>query len=230
LFQQQPNGDFADATEQSGLSHISLPNTGFGVGPFDMENRGLLGLFSANGGVRVMTMQQGSGERFPYRERKLLLCNLGPGKGFQDVTASAGPDLQPLEASRAAAFDDVNNDGGVDILLTNNNGPARLLLNTVPDRGHWLLVHLEGVHKSVRLRKRGGTGAEEWYIGQALCERRRQLSRRQRSQSSLRVGKVAGYRPHSGPLAGWSLRGVAADGGGSDCESVRRRRQTVPLD
>jgi hypothetical protein len=38
----------------------------------------------------------------------------------------------------------VNNDGGVDILVTNNNGPARLLLNAVPDRGHWLLVQLEG--------------------------------------------------------------------------------------
>ena len=46
--------------------------------------------------------------------------------------------------SRAAVFGDVNNDGGMDILVTNNNGPARLLLNTVPNRGHWLLVHLEG--------------------------------------------------------------------------------------
>jgi enediyne biosynthesis protein E4 len=145
LFERRPNGDFIDATEQSGLAHISLPCTGFGVGLFDMENRGLLDLFSANGGVRVMTRQQENGERFPYRERKLLLRNAGPGKGFEDVTASAGPDLQPLEVSRAAAFGDVNNDGGVDILLTNNNGPARLLLNTVPDRGHWILVHLEGV-------------------------------------------------------------------------------------
>ena len=145
LFQRQSNGDFSDATEQSGLAHISLPYTGFGVGLIDMENRGLLDLFSANGGVRVMTKQQGSGERFPYRERKLLLRNAGQGKGFEDVTASAGPDLQPLEVSRAAAFGDVNNDGGADILVTNNNGPARLLLNTVPERGHWILVQLEGV-------------------------------------------------------------------------------------
>ena len=57
LYQRQPNGDFSDATEQSGLAHISLPYTGFGVGLLDMENRGLLDLFSANGGVRGMTMQ-----------------------------------------------------------------------------------------------------------------------------------------------------------------------------
>lgn len=50
LFQRQPSGDFIDATEQSGLSPISLPYTGFGVGLLDMENRGLLDMFSANGG------------------------------------------------------------------------------------------------------------------------------------------------------------------------------------
>jgi hypothetical protein len=172
LFKRQSNGDFSDATEESGLAHFSLPYTGFGVGLFDMENRGLLDLFSANGGVRVMTMQQESGERFPYRERKLLLRNLGPGKGFEDVTASAGPDLQPLEVSRAAAFGDVNNDGGVDILLTNNNGPARLLLNTVPDRGHWILVHLEGVHTNrsgygslVELVRKDGTSVRRFVRG-----------------------------------------------------------------
>ena len=144
FFQRQPNGDFIDATGQSGLSSISLPYTGFGVGLLDMENRGLLDMFSANGGVRVVMAQQ-TADPFPYRERKLLLRNLGQGKGFEDVTASAGPALQPLEVSRAAVFGDVNNDGGADILVTNSNGPARLLLNIVPNRGHWILVQLEGV-------------------------------------------------------------------------------------
>jgi hypothetical protein len=143
VFQRQPNGEFVDATEQSGISPISLPYSGFGVGLFDMENRGLLDFFSANGAVAAMATEQG--EKFPYRQRNLLLRNRGRGKGFEDVTASAGPALQPLEVSRAAVFGDVNNDGGTDILVTTNNGPAHLLLNTVPDRGHWILVHLEGV-------------------------------------------------------------------------------------
>ncbi len=124
-------------------------------------------------------MSQQQTDPFPYRERKLLLRNLGKGKGFADVTASAGPALQPLEVSRAAVFGDVNNDGGVDILVTNNNGPARLLLNTVPDRGHWILVHLEGVRTGlpgsgtnrsgygsvVELVRKDGTSVKRWARG-----------------------------------------------------------------
>jgi hypothetical protein len=77
-----------------------------------------------------------------------------------------------VEVSRAAAFGDVNNDGGVDILVTNNNGPARLLLNTVPDRGHWILVRLEGVQTNrsgygsvVELVRKDGTSVKRWARG-----------------------------------------------------------------
>jgi hypothetical protein len=175
LFRRQPNGDFVDATEQSGLSHISLPYTGFGVGLFDMTNNGLLDMFSANGGVRAMAGDLSSnpkGDPFPYRERKLLLRNMGKGKGFEDITASAGSALAPTEVSRAAAFGDVNNDGGVDILVTNNNGPARLLMNTVPNRGHWLLVRAEGTKTNrsaygsvVDLIRKDGTSVRRWVRG-----------------------------------------------------------------
>ena len=47
--------------------------------------------------------------------------------------------------SRGAAFGDIDNDGDVDILVTNNNGPVRLLLNEVGSRRHWLQVQLQGV-------------------------------------------------------------------------------------
>jgi hypothetical protein len=175
LFQRQPNGDFVDTTEQSGLSHISLPYTGFGVGLFDMSNSGLLDMFSANGGVRAMAGDLSSnpkGDPFPYRERKLLLRNLGKGKGFEDITAQAGASMATPEVSRAAAFGDVNNDGGTDILVTNNNGPARLLLNTAPNRGHWLMVHLEGTKTNrsgygsvVELVRKDGTTERRWVRG-----------------------------------------------------------------
>jgi hypothetical protein len=175
LFQRQANGDFVDATEQSGLSHISLPFTGFGVGLLDMSNNGLLDMFSANGGVRGMASDLSSnpkGDPFPYREKKLLLKNMGKGKAFEDITASAGAVFQIPEVSRSAIFGDVNNDGGMDMLVTNNNGPARLLLNTVPNRGHWLLVHLEGTKTNrsaygrvVELVRKDGTSVRRWVRG-----------------------------------------------------------------
>ena len=170
LFQRQPNGDYTDSTVQTGLFHMSQPYTGFGVGLLDIENRGLLDMFAANGAVLAMMAQQG--DPFPYRQRNLLLRNLGKGKGFEDITASAGPALEPLGVARAAVFGDLNNDGGIDILVTNNNGPARLLLNVAPERGHWILIHLEGVRSNrsgygsvVELFRKDGTSLQRWVRG-----------------------------------------------------------------
>ena len=97
-----PSGDYADSTVQTGLLHVSQPYTGFGVGLLDMENRGLLDMFAANGAVIAMGAQQG--DPFPYRQRNLLLRNLGKGKGFEDITASAGPALEPAGGQRGPPF------------------------------------------------------------------------------------------------------------------------------
>lgn len=169
LSHRQPGGDFVDSAAETGMLRASLPFTGFGVGLLDIENRGLLDIFSANGAVLAVAEQQG--EPFPYRERNLLLRNVGKGKAFQDITASAGPALQYSGVSRAAVFGDVNNDGGIDILVTNNNGPARLLLNTAT-RGHWISLHLEGVRSNrsgygsaVELIRKDGTSTRRWVRG-----------------------------------------------------------------
>ncbi len=170
FFSRQPAGDFADFTMRSRLFRSSRPFTGFGVGFLDMENRGLEDLFAANGEVKIVTELMG--KPYPYGQRNLLVRNLGKEEGFEDITDAAGPALEPVEVSRAAAFGDVNNDGGVDILVTNNNGPARLLLNTVPERGHWLLVQMEGSRTNrsgygsvVELFRNDGTSLKRWVRG-----------------------------------------------------------------
>lgn len=62
------------------------------------------------------------------------------------MSNSAGPALQLSDGSRGAAFGDLDNDGDVDIVVSNNEGPARLLLNESGNQRNWLLVQLIGAN------------------------------------------------------------------------------------
>lgn len=145
LFERQANGPgslpaFLDVTRKSGLYQMTFLYTGFGTAFFDYDNDGSLDLFLANGAVTLREEQRG--QPVPYRERKLLIHNLGGGR-FEDVSARGGAAFSEAEVSRGAAFGDIDNDGDIDILVTNNNGPARLLRNDSPPSG-WMTARLSG--------------------------------------------------------------------------------------
>lgn len=142
---------FVDITRKSGLFSITLPFTGFGTGWLDFDNDGRLDLFIANGAVTTRAEQRD--EPAPFKEKKLLIRNMGDAR-FQDVTAIAGPAFRTLEIGRGAAFGDIDNDGNTDIVITNNNGPARVLINN-STQGNWVDVRLEGNGKV----NRDGIGA-----------------------------------------------------------------------
>src|SRR5207253_1781553 len=136
LFRNNGRGDFADSSLKTGIRAITFPYTGFGVGWLDFDNDGWLDMFIANGAVSLREEQRG--RPTPFRERSLLIRNPGvSGEPFVDVTEKAGPIFELQEVRRGAAFGDIDNDGDIDILVTNNNGPARLLLNDLPRR-NWL--------------------------------------------------------------------------------------------
>jgi len=151
LYRNDGSGSFYDASMESGVHHASFPFTGFGVVWFDYDHDGLLDVFAANGAVTIVEALRG--KPFPFQQRNQVFHNQGGGK-IRDVTAEAGPPLELLEVSRAAAMGDIDNDGDVDILVTNNNGPVRLLLNEVGSRRPWIGVKLEGVKSN-----RDGIGA-----------------------------------------------------------------------
>ena len=80
---------------------------------------------------------------FDYREPNQLLRGMPSGR-YEDVSSRAGPALELLEVSRGAAFGDLDNDGDVDVLLVNNEGPVRLFRNDVGNARSWLVVDLCG--------------------------------------------------------------------------------------
>ncbi len=141
LFSNAGPKGFFDLTARLGLMTATGAYTGFGVGWFDYDNDGLLDLFMANGAVKVEVTNPDSA--YPYGQKNLLIHNEGNGKMI-DVSGVSGPALALKEISRSAVFGDIDNDGDVDILVTNNNGPVRLLLNQIGNRRHWLLVRLQG--------------------------------------------------------------------------------------
>jgi enediyne biosynthesis protein E4 len=168
LYRNNGKGQFDDATIEFNLAQASFLSTGFGTCWFDYDNDGWLDLFAANGAVTLIPSLRG--DPYPFRQRNQLFRNEGAsGKMiFREITNEVGPAMQLSEVSRAAAFGDIDDDGDIDILVTNNNGPARLLLNQTEraaSRHHWLQVKLQGVKdnrdgigaKVVLLRKSGNT-------------------------------------------------------------------------
>jgi enediyne biosynthesis protein E4 len=140
LYLNQGHALFEDRTREVGLGMPERRFTGFGTLFFDYDNDGWLDLLVANGAVQLLPELLRKKDPFPLGQPNQLFHNTGKGSFVEVVD----PALQPLEVSRGAAFGDVDNDGDTDVLITNNNGPVRLLLNQVGSRNHWLGLRFVG--------------------------------------------------------------------------------------
>ena len=138
LYVNDGNGNFQDRTINMGLESPSQPYTGFGTGWFDYDNDGLPDLLAVNGEVSVNETQIQAGSDYPYAQLNQLFHNKGG--NFSEVGAESG--MTEVEISRGAAFGDVDNDGDVDVLVTNTAGPVRLYLNQVGNKNQWLGLDL----------------------------------------------------------------------------------------
>ena len=143
LYVNEGSGLFEDRTTLSGLGFPSLPYTGFGTLWFDFDNDGWLDVLVVNGAVNTIRTLTQAADPHPLHQRNQLFRNLGNGR-FEDVSDRAGAVFALSEVSRGAAFGDLDNDGDVDVLVTNNNGRARLLLNQIGNRNRWLGLRLVG--------------------------------------------------------------------------------------
>ena len=139
LYENDGRGSFEDVRSRWGLAQPTAAFTGFGTDWFDYDNDGALDLFITNGAVNVIESQRG--QPAPFRMKNLLFRNTG--SRFQDVSGEGGPAFAADQTGRGAAFADIDNDGDVDVVATNNDGPVRLLVNEAVPGAHWLQLRLE---------------------------------------------------------------------------------------
>jgi hypothetical protein len=145
------DGLFAYATPESGIGPATLPFVGFGVVFFDVDNDARLDLAFANGHIMDNAPQLRAGAT--HAQRNLLFRNLTD-RRFVEVGRNAGPGFALEKVSRGLAAGDIDNDGDLDLLVTNNGQTADLLRNDGGNGANALLVHLIGTSSN-----RDGIGA-----------------------------------------------------------------------
>ncbi|HEX6200623.1 MAG TPA: CRTAC1 family protein, partial [Thermoanaerobaculia bacterium] len=141
LYVNDGSGLFEDRSQESRLGMPSFPFTGFGIGLLDYDGDGRQDLFVANGAVLLVQEQVRAGSKLPLAQPNQLYRGGGDGR-FEEVTAEAGEVFGLEEVSRGVAVGDVDQDGDADLLVANNAGPARLLINRVGQDRPWLGLRL----------------------------------------------------------------------------------------
>jgi hypothetical protein len=151
LYHNEGNGLFVDEAPTAGLGRPSFLTLSFAVFFFDYDLDGLLDVFAANGHVAddINAVQS----TVTHAQPPHLFRNLG-NRRFQDVVGDLGPDLAKPVVARGAAYADFDNDGDLDLLVSQNGGPARLLRNDGGNANGFVRVRTVGTRSN-----RDGIGA-----------------------------------------------------------------------
>jgi len=144
LYRNNGDGTFQDVSLGAGLG-INRKYLGFGVGFFDFDNDGWKDIFIANG--HVYSQLAARKLHITYKQRRILYRNLRDGR-FEDVSAGAGAGIMAEHVGRGCAFGDLDNDGGIDIVVNNLDAAPSLLRNDGGSRNNWLLVKCVGTRSN----------------------------------------------------------------------------------
>ena len=138
------DGDhFSDLSFRSRTAASSLPYVGWGDAFLDYDNDTWADLIAVNGHVYPQLEKLKTGAPAGYRQRKLLYHNRGDGT-FDDVSIRYGSALTEERVSRGLAIGDLDNDGGVDVVINDLDGAPQVLHNELAPRGSWVIVRVKG--------------------------------------------------------------------------------------
>ncbi|MHC4751261.1 MAG: CRTAC1 family protein, partial [Planctomycetota bacterium] len=151
LYKNLGDDVFEDVTPITGAGTGTLPNVTWGNSLVDFDNDGLRDIFIACG--HLQDNIELYSDTATYLTQNILLMNTGDGK-FINVSEKSGDGLKIKLSSRGAGFDDLDNDGDIDVVILNSRREPTILRNDSPSKGHWLQVCLRGVKTN-----RGGVGA-----------------------------------------------------------------------
>jgi len=161
LYHNDGSGLFTDEASRSGIGKTSAQSLTFACFFFDYDLDGLMDIFAANGHVSddISVVQP----NVKYAQPPHLFRNRGK-KKFEEATTKLGRALRRAVVGRGAAYGDFDNDGDLDLLITTNNGPARLLRNENANQNDLLRVRTIGTKSNhdgigAKVRVKTSTGA-----------------------------------------------------------------------
>lgn len=151
LFRNDGGGSFVDVTPDAGISAPTLPFVGFGVAFLDLDNDADLDVSIVNGHVIDNTAMFRAGST--HAQRKLLFENMN-GRRFAEISRESGAGFSKDDVGRSLIAGDIDNDGDVDLVVTNNGGPLEMLRNNGGNARNAILIRTVGSQSN-----RDGIGA-----------------------------------------------------------------------
>lgn len=139
------DGFFTDITHTSSAGEGTYHEVTWGLGMPDLNHDGFRDVFIACGHLQDNIHLWNDSKTFEAQNR--VIMNLGNGK-FRDVTLEAGSGLNPKFSSRGAAFDDLDNDGDIDVVVLNTRQKPTLLRNDLSTNQHWVQINLKGTRSN----------------------------------------------------------------------------------
>jgi hypothetical protein len=173
LYHNEGKNLFVDEAPRSAIGRASLLSLAFGVFFWDYDLDGLFDILAANGHIEeeIERVQP----KVKFKQSPLLFRNLGQRK-FENASGAVGAQFSRPIVARGAAYGDYDRDGDLDLLITENHGPAFLYRNDGGSRNNFICIRTKGVKSNrdgigavVRVESAGG---KQWNMvrsGSSYC-------------------------------------------------------------